>query len=208
MSLPAKKQEAVAGVGAFFPDAADKLDWQTGSSRKIEPQAAMPVRWPKTTPERRAAFAAWHAAAMKIVGDAKASFRLMALVERFLHWQTGTFWATSATLGAHGGGCTERTIKRDIATYRDLGIFITEHGKRRDANGQWKKRRLVRLAYPIELSGQIPVLDDPSHGDTRCPHGCPENECCEGDTRCPSHGDTRCPLTFEQPMKGSGDDAA
>lgn len=58
------------------------------------------------------------------------------------------------------------------------------------------------------VSRKSPVLDDPSHGDTRCPHGCPENECCEGDTRCPSHGDTRCPLTFEQPMKGSGDDAA
>ena len=206
MKLAVEEQLPYAEV--FAPDE-DSLepDWRSGAARKVEPCEAMPLLWPKATKERRELFDVWHAIGMKVVGDVGASFRLMAVVRRFLHWETGTLWPTSATLAAIGGECSERTIKRDIATYRDLGLFIVDHKSRRDPSGQLKKRRLIRLAVPVEMSPEMPI-HDADEGDTRCPHGCPENECHHGDTCCPSQGDTRCPLTLEEPMKGSDPDAA
>jgi hypothetical protein len=203
------KKQPGEPLPAFTPgDDLPDHDWQSGASRKVTPKRALPWRWPKTMPERRIAFAAWHKIAMKMVNDAKVSFRVMALVERFINWKTGTFWATNETLAGAGGGCTERTMKRDIATYRDLGILIVEHGWRKAKNGKFKKTRLVRLAVPEEIAPDISLPDGPEHGDSSCPYDCPDDEFIHGDSSCPEHGDSSCPFTLEGHMKRGGTDAA
>ena len=207
MSAAAKRQP-VESAGAFVPGVGQRLDWQSGEPRKIAAKRALLLRWPKTMAERRNMFAAWHKIAMKTVGDAKASFRVMALVERFLHWKTGTFWATNETLADRAGECAERTIKRDMAAYRDLGLFIIEHDWRKTSGGKLVKCRLVRLAIPEDISPDFQLPEEADHGDTSCPYEYADDGPDHGDTSCPDHGDTSCPFTYEGPMKRSGTDAA
>jgi hypothetical protein len=179
---------------------------RSGKSKIIATRPRLPLRWPKVMKSRKEAFEAWHAVAMQVCNDADVSFRLMAVVRHFVHWNTGTFWATNATIARHAGYCSERTIKRDMVTYSALGIFNVEHGWRRGAGGKIVRSRLVRLSIPTDLPPEtwIPNTD---HGDNSCPHELLGVANDHGDNCCHHELDNCCPFTLGDTHDG-GDGAA
>jgi hypothetical protein len=173
----------------------------------LAPRACLPLNWPKESKARKEAFEAWHAVAMQVCNQAGVSFRVMAIVERFVHWNTGTFWATNETIAMRAGRCSERTIKRDMASICGLGLFIVERGWRRSRNGKLVRSRLIRLAIPKDLPVKTWIPGE-IHGDTSCPYELLPVANDHGDTSCPIHGDTSCPFTLEDTQEVRGDDAA
>lgn len=173
----------------------------------LVPRPCLPLIWPKEGKARKEAFEAWHAVAMQVCSQAGISFRVMAIVDRFIHWNTGTFWATNETIAMRAGRCSERTIKRDMASLCALGLFIPERGWRRSRNGKLVRSRLIRLAVPKDLPVETWVPGE-SHGDTCCPYELLPVANDHGDTCCPNHGDTCCPFTLEYTYEYGGGDAA
>lgn len=178
----------------------------SGKPKVIAARPRLPLKWPTVMKARKEAFEAWHAVAMQVCSDADVSFRLMAVVRHFVHWNTGTFWATNATIARHAGCCSERTIKRDMATYNALGIFNVELGWRRGAGGKIVRSRLVRLSIPTDLPAET-WLPSTYHGDNSCPHELLGVANDHGDNSCPNDGDNSCPFTLEDTHDG-GDGAA
>lgn len=115
----------------------------------------------------------------------------MGVLPHLVNWETGTQWASTATLARCAGGCGESTIKRDLAAYQKLGLIQVELRCRRQANGQLVKRRIIRLAHPAGFRGD---LDTDDQGFTRGPDG----ERVHARSR---QGATRGPDTFEDTLE-------
>lgn len=207
MSLPAKKMEALASVEAFFPNAADKFEWQEGQRRELPKVAGLLFRWPKTIKEQKDYFETWHALAMKVISDSRASFRTIAVLWRFIHHDSGTMWPTDATL-AIVTGSSEKSVSRDIGQYETLGLLRVDRGWRRNRIGKMVRTRTLIPSVPVCLKGStdLPVIED--HTDNSGLYGEDVASALHTDHCCPKHTDNSGPFTLEVPMKGSGDDAA
>lgn len=144
---------------------------------------------------------------MQILSDANVSFRLMTPIERFFNIGSVSLWPTNETLTQHAGQCSERTIKRDLAAYEDLGLLIAERGWRRNKAGKLVRTRLLRLALPEDMKGTIDLIDEPDHGDMRGPDDWRSEAPIHGDHACPNHGDTRGPFTVEDTLEEGALDA-
>lgn len=207
MSLPAKKQEALSGVGAFLPDDGDKFEWQEGQRRELTKIAGLPFKWPKTFKEQKNYFETWHALAMKVIADSRASFRTIAVLWRFINHDSGTMWPTDATL-AIVTGSSEKSVSRDIGQYETLGLLRVDRGWRRNREGKLVRTRTLIPSVPVDLKGSIdlPVIED--HTDNSGLYGEEIAAVHHTDHCCPKHTDNSGLFTLEEPMKGSRDDAA
>ena len=146
-----------AAPAAFVPSGTNRVSEapRHGRRRQIAPRESIPLRWPTETKARREIFDAWHQIAMQVLHEERQNFRLVALVERFINWQSGELWPTNETLARRAGGCGESTIKRDVATYQSLGLLMVDHGWRRQRGGRIVSKRTIRLAIPTAFSGEI-----------------------------------------------------
>ncbi|MER9840556.1 helix-turn-helix domain-containing protein [Mesorhizobium australicum] len=135
---------------------------RSGQRKSFAKAEALPLEWPSNAKDRGEAFRTWHDEAMEILHREKRSFRLMALIGRFLNWETGTFWATNDTLAACGGGCSEKTIRREVKEYCDLGVLMISRHWRKTSAGKFRKRRTLRPSLPKAPEGKI-------HADHSCP---------------------------------------
>ncbi|MHA6644576.1 hypothetical protein [Mesorhizobium sp. A623] len=209
MNAPLKKPEAVVGAGTFVPDADDAAEngWQKGQRRELPKVASLPFRWPKTFKEQRDYFETWHALAMRVIAENRASFRTMAVLWRFINNDSGTMWPTDPTL-AFVTGSSEKSVSRDIGQYETLGILRVKHGSRKNRSGKLVKTRTLIPSVPVDLKGTIdlPVIED--HTD----HSGLDDAQPEADNHTvhsgPNHTDHCGPVTLEEPMKRSGGDAA
>lgn len=137
---------------------------------------------------------------MQTVHSAGVNFRLMALIERFVNWQSGELWPSNETLARRAGGCGESTVKRDIATYQKLGLLTVELGWRRLRNGRIVRKRTIRLAIPEAFRGQI---EEAFEGLTCGPDGEPDHQAHSG----AEHGLTRGPITLEDTPDSAVEDS-
>jgi hypothetical protein len=103
-------------------------------------------------------------------------------------------WATNDTLAMCGGECSEKTIRREIKQYCDLGIFLVEHGWRKAPTGEFRRTRTVRLSIPK-------LLESHDHMDTSGPHELQNHM----DHCRPKVPDTSGPFTFEESLKATGE---
>ncbi|OBQ72253.1 hypothetical protein A8145_05380 [Mesorhizobium loti] len=101
---------------------------------------------------------------MRLVNREKASFQLLAVVWRFVDWRTGTFWASNSVLAEHAGGCSEKTITRNIEHLRRLGLVIVDLGFAKRKDGKSYRTRTVRLALPDDPNalGEMPEDEETS----------------------------------------------
>lgn len=201
MSLPAKKQEAVVGVGVFAPGA-DKFGWQTQERRKVDAVEALPLRWPSTPKERFDLFDAWHDVAMQIVQGARRGFRLMAVAKKVINWQAGIITNSNADLAMRAGRCSEKTVSREVGEYVRLGVFIVEDGWRKEGT-QIIRTRTIRPGLPVNLNPEIMLPETPVDLDTSGP----DRSGFDLDTSGPVDLDTSGPITIET-IRGGGGDAA
>lgn len=93
---------------------------------------------------------------MQILHKNNASFRLIAIVPFALSRENGEIWDSNKTLAALAGGCSERTITRDVETYVSLGIVIVEEGWR-ESLGKMVRTRKLKLAMPLAMPGYVKI---------------------------------------------------
>lgn len=108
------------------------------------------VRWPVERKLQHEAYEAWLDVAMQILYRTKTNFRLVAVIRSFLFWKTGEIHASDAQLAERAGRCSVRSMSRDIAAYRALGIIEIEHGWR-VLQGRRLRTRSIRLSFPTPI---------------------------------------------------------
>ncbi|WP_392711126.1 hypothetical protein [Rhizobium ruizarguesonis] len=176
-------------------------EWLGKRRSPADPVECEPWRWPTAdaTPRQRyQAFDDWHDIAMQILDKEGGSFRLMAAYKKVMQWKLGEIWATDEELAAKSGRCSERTISRDIAAQRRLGIIIVENGWRK-AGERFLRSRTIKLGVPAAIPSYVMLSDSQNHIDTR---GLSEDGD-HTDTRGPNHTDTRGLITIDAIEKGS-----
>ncbi|MEY9780342.1 hypothetical protein [Sinorhizobium fredii] len=173
-------------------------EW-VGKRREIGTASeVIPLRWPTTREAQLKAFDAWHDIAMQIVDRAGCGFRMMAIYEKVIRWKEGCIWDSDEELASSAGKCSWKTISREIATHKKLGIILVEKGWRR-VRGKPIRTRTIKLAVPDPLPPEIDIRDLPNHTDTRGPY----EEEGHPDTRGPEYPDTRGPITRETREEGA-----
>ncbi len=105
------------------------------------------VRWPAERKLQHDVYEAWLDIAMQILYQTKTSFRLVAVIRSFLFWKKGEIHASDAQLAERAGRCSVRSMSRDIAAYRALGVIKIEHGWR-VLEGRRLRTRVIRLSVP------------------------------------------------------------
>ncbi|MBX5175312.1 hypothetical protein HJB77_03245 [Rhizobium lentis] len=135
---------------------------------------------------------------MQILDKQGGSFRLMATFKKVMQWKAGEIWATDEELAARSGRCTDRTISRDVATYRRHGLIMVEKGWRK-VSGKFLRSRTIRLAVPAVIPPYIVLSERQDHTDTRGLSG----EAIHTDTRGPNHTDTRGRITIDTIEEGA-----
>lgn len=93
---------------------------------------------------------------MQILHKNNASFRLAAIIPFALSRENGEIWSSNKALALLAGGCSERTITRDVETYVALGIVIVEEGWR-DQLGKKVRTRKIKLAVPRDVPGYVKI---------------------------------------------------
>ena len=150
-------------ANVFIPLADERdLPEAKTSGRHREPKVAKSreMEWPTSMAGRREMYKTWRRTAMRVLHTAKADKGLVAAVAEYFNLEQCALWPSNARL-AWEVGCHERTMKRYISTYRALGLFICDYVWRVNAEGKMVKKRVIRLALPVdfELNEDIPDED-------------------------------------------------
>lgn len=99
---------------------------------------------------------------MQIVHEAGVSFRLLAFVGQHLNMKAGAIAGTNFELAKMGGGCSIKTISREIGLYEDLGLFIGTRRRHRRESGDIIEVRTLRLSLPRVFAPGITMREDES----------------------------------------------
>jgi hypothetical protein len=162
------------------------------------------LKWPLAPKARFELFDAWHGVAMQILHRERASFRLMAITKIVIRWSKGIITDSNAELAERAGGCSEKTISRDVQDYIDLGILIGSLEWKRPGGGKFVTVRTLRPALPTSLPPGI-VL--PESVSLSLDNSCPDLEVVSLDNSGPGGLDNSGPATIDH-KKGGGSDAA
>jgi hypothetical protein len=125
-----------------------------------ELQKAIPVQWPTGTTEREELLDAWHCIAMQVLHVAGASFRFMAVIERLIDKKTGVITFTNDALAKLAGGCSKRTISRDVSMYESLCLISGTRTRRRQPDDTLIEVRKLRLSFPAILPDGVFMPED------------------------------------------------
>jgi hypothetical protein len=205
MTAATKRNRRPAGTGAADQDEARFIPQDNAPLRELQSNVRR-LKWPALQRERYELFDLWHPIAMQILHDAGESFRLLAVLRQVINWSTGEIRNSNADLALRAGNCSAKTISRDVAKYRDLGLIICAKGWRRPGSKILEKRT-IKLALPSVLPDGLWLPESLSDGHllsitngiSRAGHV---------DTCCPPDMDTRCPSTLEHPKREVSIDAA
>lgn len=128
----------------------------SGNRKRIDSVDAVryPRVWPKAAVSRLEAFNAWKVIAMRLLHANKASFRLMCVYPDAMSWENGEVWSSDEDLANLAGGCGTKTISREVALYKSLGLIMVERGWR-DRAGKLVATRKIRMALPKFLPADI-----------------------------------------------------
>lgn len=163
----ARQVEPFEAAGHFTPadEVTDNAGW-TGRRRDIVTAAPVPLRWPKERSEQQSLFRTWHACAARALHAGNHSFRLLAAVPIFLNWSKGKLWPSNSTLARCLGGCSEKTVQREVNLYRSLGVIDVQEVS---VKGQRYRNRVISLTFPAHTNGDFFVPEDEFQVDTSCP---------------------------------------
>jgi hypothetical protein len=141
------------------------FDWQKGPKKKLPktPLAKVRLNWPQQYKDRNDLLKEWHTVAMQV---AAGRFRVLAVLWRFINYESGTFYPSDKTLSQCAGGCSTKTISREIAFLRDAGILDVETTRTKEKDGTFKTRRVLYPTFPRDLPPDILMSEDAEGMDT------------------------------------------
>lgn len=146
----------------FIPGTNPNNPRWTGKRKRIPrcTSGSVPMGWGKTVKECEEAFADWHHCALQIVHAENISFRLLAFVRQHLNMKTGTISGTNLEFSKMGGGCSIKTISREIGLYEGLGLFIGTRRRHKLPGGGIIEVRTLRLSLPKTFAPGITMRED------------------------------------------------
>ncbi|MDR6818463.1 hypothetical protein J2X76_003640 [Neorhizobium sp. 2083] len=133
-------------------------NFQTGLSGKRREVAEIkairyPDRWFGTSEGRHQQFKDWRYVAMQVLqkNDVRA-FRVLAILEDVFEWETFDIRLTDGQLSQAAGHCSSKTVSRELADLRRVGLILVDYGWTQKGGKNVKGRR-VRLAFPADIGG-------------------------------------------------------
>lgn len=149
--------------GSYDPATSDLLyDRRAGPRRTFDRRPSLLWRFTKTYP--RQSFSDWKKIAARILHQHGVSFRLVSTFEELMFWKERAITATDAVFAARGGGCSTKTISRELRQYEALGLIQVERNWRRRKDGKIVRTRTLRLALPMNLD--LPTFEFIDDEDT------------------------------------------
>jgi len=76
----------------------------------------------------------------------------MAIIDAVFDMSSCQIISTDEEMAIEAGGCSVKTISRDIRAMKDMGLIIAEETWI-EKNGKMVKGRKIRLSIPSDLSG-------------------------------------------------------
>lgn len=145
---------------------------QSGKRLEVEPQKALPLRWPNNRIDQGKLFDTWHDVAAQIINDKGGSrFRLLSSATKLIYWKIGIIPATNEQWALSSGRCALKTVTRDIELYRCLGVFIVQYGwRKRKYDGKIVRTRIIFPSLPETLNSSITLNNDEIHMDISGPY--------------------------------------
>jgi hypothetical protein len=137
---------------AFGMTSKKNLDGLAGKRREIAPTEAIRFGngWPANQADRIERFRDWRYTAMQVLHRNGGPFRLMGVYDEAMSWDNGEIWASDEDIAVLAGHCGPKTISREVAAMRRLGLIIVELGWR-DRFGKMVRTRKIRMAIPKTL---------------------------------------------------------
>lgn len=132
-------------------DANERL---TGKRKSFDGKGSslFPERWMRTVDERRGQVNEWRYIAMQVITRNGGGFRIMAIIDAVFDMSSCQIISTDEEMAIEAGGCSVKTISRDIRAMKDMGLIIAEETWI-EKNGKMVKGRKIRLSIPSDLSG-------------------------------------------------------
>ncbi len=127
------------------------------------------MMWPATENDRTIAFKTWRGIAKQIIHLEGVSFRLMTIVDDMIDLRTGTVSGTNLEFAVAGGGCSIKTISRDVGIHERLGLFIGTRSRKKTPKGEFVEHRTLRLALPAVLDPRIELSSEDNRGPAYAP---------------------------------------
>jgi hypothetical protein len=112
--------------------------------------------WPTALPKRLDVFRDWKFMALQIIHHEGGGFRLLSAMDEVLTWETGEIWASDQEISVEAGCCEKKTISREVAMFKRLGLLDVDLGWR-DRFGKLVRTRKMRLALPEHLPAYVHV---------------------------------------------------
>ena len=192
--LPSYREPAI-----FDPIEDDASVRSTGQRRQIaRVNEVLLWRWPLDRKAQFQAFDDWHDIAMQIAHRAGIGFRLLAVYRKVIRWNEGCVWKSDKELALEAGRCNWKTISREVADHRALGIIHVDHGWRL-VDGNRLRTRVIRPAVPAVFDPEIVVRDLASKTVNSGPHEMPVHTVNSG----PSHTVNSGPITIDTNEEGA-----
>lgn len=133
----------------------------TGKRRQVERCCtARTLGWPTTPKERFDLFDTWHCVAMQYARLNRVGLHFLAVAKIVMLWKRGTIAVSDKHLAQIAGGCSDKTIEREIGMLAKLGLITRKGGACRHSDGiRTIRTRSIRLAFPAEIDPRVTLPD-------------------------------------------------
>jgi hypothetical protein len=139
----------------------------SGKHRLVEESEGekYPRVWAPSFYGRRNQLDDWRYMAAQILHENSCSFRVFSVYDRLIDWESCEISASNYEIAEEAGRCEKKTVSREIATHKRLGI-ITIGYETRDVSGKLARVRVIRPALPIEIPSYLHIRDTPSKAES------------------------------------------
>lgn len=94
----------------------------------------------------------WRYIAMQVITRNGGNFRIMAIIDAVFDISSCHIISTDEEMALGAGGCSVKTISRDLGAMKDMGLIIAADAWI-EKNGKKVKGRKIRLAVPSDMTG-------------------------------------------------------
>jgi hypothetical protein len=143
--------------------------WQnlSGKHRQVAESEGeiYPRVWALSFYGRRVQLDDWRYMAAQILHENGCSFRVFSVYDRLIDWDACEIASSDHEIAEEAGRCEKKTVSREIAMHKRLGIITIEY-ETRSRSGKLSRTRVLRPALPKKPPAYLRIRDNPSKAES------------------------------------------
>jgi hypothetical protein len=143
--------------------------WQnlSGKHRQVAESEGeiYPRVWAQSLYGRRVQLDDWRYMAAQILHENGCSFRVFSAYDRLIDWDACEIASGDYEIAEETGRCDKKTVSREIAMHKRLGIITVEY-EVRESSGKLARTRVMRPALPKNPPAYLRIRDNPSKAES------------------------------------------